>query len=277
VTSLDVGPTDRLFLGYTAVALVTVILAPIDGWLGWVAFHLLTFVAVLLLARGAREGPVGWLHLWYPVLSFPWLYREAGALRHVVVPVDLDAIVRGWDAALFPAWYAIVPPRLPVAVLEGLHAVYFSYYLLLVLPGMVAGRSRRGMVREYVFVLTAVMLAHYVAAVLFPVAGPVALRPEVMPSGWLFVPLMDHLYGAFDRGGLAFPSTHAAAALIAGVYAARFFPRRRAAFAIWVLVILVSTVLCSYHYTVDTLAGVVTGAAGLWAGRALWQGRVSGG
>jgi membrane-associated phospholipid phosphatase len=126
-----------------------------------------------------------------------------------------------------------------------------------------------------VFILTLVMLAHYVLAVLFPVSGPVALRHEVMQPGWAFIPLMERLYGAFDRGGLAFPSTHAAAALIAGVYAARFFPRRRLALSVWVLVILVSTVLCAYHYTVDTLAGLATGAAGLAAGRWLWQRRGS--
>lgn len=273
---LGLDLTDRVVLAYTGAALVTVVAASVPGGPRWAAFHLLVAVGVVLLARGTRDsraGLAGWLHLWYPVLLLPWLYREAGALRHLVIPRDLDPLVARWDAALFPAWYATVPPRLPVAALELLHAGYFSYYLLLTLPGMLAGRRREAIVREYVFVLTLVMLVHYVAAVLYPVSGPVALRHEVMQPGWVFIPLMDRLYGAFDRGGLAFPSTHAAAALIAGVYSARFFPRRRLAFAAWLLVILVSTVLCAYHYTVDTLAGLATGAAGLWAGRRVWRRR----
>lgn len=272
-TGLGLDLTDRIVLVYTGAALVTVVAASVPGWPWWAAFHLLVAAGVALLARRPRTGLAGWLHLWYPVLLLPWLYREAGVLRHLVIPRDLDPVVAGWDAALFPPWYLTLPPRLPVVALELLHAAYFSYYLLLTLPGMLAGRRRPGRAREYVFVLTLVMLAHYVAAALFPVSGPVAARREVMPEGWSFIPLMERLYGAFDRGGLAFPSTHAAAALVAGAYAARFFPRRRLAFAAWVLVILGSTVLCAYHYTVDTLAGVLTGAAGLWAGRAAWRAR----
>ncbi len=266
-----IGLTDWIVLGYDLLALAAVAVSPLPGRAGWISFHLLVLAAVPLLAW-SRRGRLGeWLHLWYPVLLLPWLYGEAGALRHLFVPADLDPLIAGWDRALFPEWYLTVPPRLPVAVLEILHASYFSYYLLLTLPGLLAGRRRRELVREYVFVLTLVMLAHYVLALALPVSGPVGLRYGEMPEGWLFIPLMNHLYGAFDRGGLAFPSTHAAAALIAGVYAARFFPRRRLVFAVWVLGIVVSTVLCTYHYTLDAMVGLVTGAGGLAAARALWH------
>lgn len=265
--------TDRIVLAYDGLALVAVAVSPPGRRSGWIAFHLAVLAAVPLLARFRARPALGWLHLWYPVLLLPWLYQEAGALRHLFVARDLDRLVAAWDAALFPAWYLTVPPRLPVAALEALHAVYFSYYLLLTLPGMLAGRRREGAVREYVFVLTLAMLAHYVLALALPVSGPVALRAGVMPRGWLFIPLMNHLYGAFDRGGLAFPSTHVAAALVAGVYAALFYPRRRRLFGLWVLAIAVSTVLCTYHYTLDAVAGLGTGTVGLVAGRALWRAR----
>jgi hypothetical protein len=121
--------TDRVVLGYTGVALVTVVASEVPGGPWWAAFHVLVLVGIALLARAPRAGPAGWLHLWYPVLLLPWLYREAGALRHLVIRRDLDPLVARWDAALFPAWYATLPPRLPVAALELLHAGYFSYYL----------------------------------------------------------------------------------------------------------------------------------------------------
>ncbi len=264
-------PADWIVLGYDLLALAAVGASPLPGRSGWIALHLMVLVAIPLLAKHRHGRLAEWLHLWYPVLLLPWLYGEAGALRHLFVSADLDALVAGWDRALFPAWYLTVPPRLPVAVLEGLHAIYFSYYLLLTLPGMLAARRLRGLVREYVFVLILVMFAHYVLALAFPVSGPVALRHGEMPAGWLFIPLMNHLYGAFDRGGLAFPSTHVAAALVAGFYAGRLYPRRRVLYALWVLGIAVSTVLCSYHYTLDAVVGLATGAAGLAAASALWR------
>ncbi len=200
------GPTDRVVLAYDVLALVAVTASSIAQRADWIAFHLVVLAAVPLLAVARRGRIAAWLHLWYPVLLLPWLYQEAGALRHLVVASDLDRLVGGWDAALFPAWYLTVPPRLPVAALEALHATYFSYYLLLTLPGLVAGRRREPAVREYVFVLTAVMLAHYVLALALPVSGPVPFRHAVMPRGWLFIPMMERLYGAFDRGAWPFPA-----------------------------------------------------------------------
>ena len=265
------GPADWVVLGYDLLALAAVAASSLPGRGRWIGFHLLVLAAVPVLAT-VRSGRFGeWLHLWYPVLLLPWLYGEAGALRHLFVAADLDPLIAGWDGALFPPWYLTLPPRLPVAALEALHAVYFSYYLLLTLPGMLVARARREIVREYVFVLTLVMLAHFLLALALPVSGPVALRHGVMPGGWLFIPLMNHLYGAFDRGGLAFPSTHAAAALVAGFYAGRLYPRRRLLFALWVLGIAASTVLCTYHYTLDAVVGLATGAAGLAAGQLVWR------
>lgn len=233
-------------------------------WQALAALHLLLVPAVWILAGAgrSREGSLAhFLHLGYPLALLLALYPEAGALRHLIVPWDLDPLVAGWDDLLFPGRiHATVPPRLPVAVLELLHGVYFSYYLLLPLPAL-ALWSRRAYAEmsAYVAVLTHCMLAHYAFSLLFPVSGPVALRAEVMPEGFLFLPLMERIYEGFDRGGVAFPSTHAAVTVIAGFFAARLFPRLRWLFALLAVGILVSTVLCTYHYSIDTAAGVLTG------------------
>jgi membrane-associated phospholipid phosphatase len=66
--------------------------------------------------------------------------------------------------------------------------------------------------------------------------------------------------GAFDRGGLAFPSTHVVAAMLAAFFAGRrFFPRAAWAYALWFAAIAASTVVCGYHYPIDVAAGLVTG------------------
>lgn len=255
---------DRAVLIYdlAVLALLATVGRGLPSWPWRVALHLLLVPAVWALARRSREGSlVHFCRLVYPLALLTCLYPEVGVLRHLIVPLDLDPLVAGWDSLLFPGRiHATVPPLLPVAVLELLHAAYFSYYLLLPLPALVLWR--RGAYAEmssYVSTLTGCMLAHYAFGILFPVSGPVALRAAVMPEGFLFLPLMDRIYAGFDRGGAAFPSTHAAVAVIAGYCAARLFPRLRWLFAILVAAILVSTVLCTYHYAIDTAAGVLTG------------------
>ena len=98
-----------------------------------------------------------------------------------------------------------------------------------------------------------------------------------MPEGALFLPLMNAIYLAFDRGGLAFPSTHVAASVVAGWFAGRrFFPQATGRYALWVAAISASTVICGYHYPIDVAAGLVTGGACLAVVRGLERPKAAG-
>ena len=274
------NPTDRLLVTYTLGVAALVGIAGVGGGGGGggtshlplAALHLaLAAFAVVLgrLDRGASRPGWRWLHRWLPVLALPWLYDAAGRLRHILVAHDLDAWIARADAWIFPGRWYLAGARWPLPALELAHAVYFSYYLLLFVPALVVERRRqleRREVDRYLHALTATLLAHYALNFLLPVAGPLADRARDMPAGALFLPLMDAIYFAFDRGGLAFPSTHVAASVVAGWFAGRsFFPRAGAAFAVWVTAISASTVICGYHYPIDALAGLATGGACLAA------------
>ena len=77
--------------------------------------------------------------------------------------------------------------------------------------------------------------------------------------------------GRFDRGGLAFPSTHVVASMVCAWFAGRvFFPRAWPAYALWFTAIAASTVVCGYHYPIDVLAGLLSG--GLFVALAARQG-----
>lgn len=262
-------PTDWLCLAYHLGLFLLLASAGPAGrlavWRGWAVAHLATLAAIVWLAtRPSLPPALALLRRWYPVLSLLWLYGEVGALRHLVVPADLDPLFAAWDAAIFHGEPHLALPRaLPAWALEALHGVYASYYLLLFVPGLLAMRRAPGAVRRYVAVLNAAMLAHYLVGILVPVSGPVARRPEVIPPGELFIPMMDALYALFDRGGMAFPSTHVAASVIAAAFAGRWFPRARGLFWALAAAIAFSTVACCYHYAIDTVAGAMTGALAL--------------
>jgi len=211
--------------------------------------------------RGGEGSFFRFAHRWLPVVALAWLYGWAGEMRGLVLGGDLDPMVEGWDEALFPGHWHAWGARLPLPLVELAHAVYFSYYLILFVPALAVGRRAAREVDRLLFWLTAAMLAHYAANLFFPVAGPLATRAATMPTGVVFVPLMDALYGRFDRGGLAFPSTHVVASMVCAWFAGRvFFPRAWPAYALWFAAIAASTVVCGYHYPVDVLAGLVTGA-----------------
>lgn len=254
------GRADVVVLAYDLFVLALLLATRPAGWATLAAAHAGLAAAVPLLARAAARGgsAVVFAHRWYPLVLFLAFYPEAGALRNVLFP-DRDALVVAWDDALFPGrWYATLPARLPLAASELVHAAYASYYLLLFLPALLAARRQPRLADAYVFAVTLAMLAHYAASFLFPTAGP-AGAGSPPPQGGAFGTLVALAYRGFDRGGLAFPSTHAVAAVVAGVHAARMYPPLGAGFAALVAAILASTVLGGFHYPVDTAAGLVSG------------------
>jgi membrane-associated phospholipid phosphatase len=273
------APADRVVLAYAALVLALVLWSRPPRWPLLALAQLALLAAVGLVARRARRpAPGAWrfVHRWYPVMLLLVLYPQAGALRHLLVASDFDAMVLRWEDALFPGrWWATVPPRLSLAGREAVYAAYFSYYLLLFLPALLAQRRARTRVDEYVGVLTFTLLLHFAASFVFPVGGPL-LERAATPARGLFGALVALAYRFFDRGGLAFPSTHVAAAVVAAWYGARLYPGRRWLYALWAAAITASTVLGAFHYTVDAAAGLLTGGACLAAGTAWWRRKARG-
>jgi membrane-associated phospholipid phosphatase len=228
---------------------------------------------VLLVARLAREARPGWrfAHTWLPMAAMLPFYEEAGLLRHVVRPADLDAQLVALELRLLgQPYYTSLAAHLGVGQLESWHALYMSYYLLLILPALLAWARRLARVREYVFAVCFTFLLHYAFSTVVPVSGPASLREGLMPAGVLVIPLMNAVHLAGSRGGMAFPSTHVAASLVAAAYGGTWFRRVRWPFLAWLALISASTVVCTYHYVLDVLVGLATGAACLAVARRLW-------
>jgi membrane-associated phospholipid phosphatase len=267
--------TDKVILLYLGTIIIHAIISMnrlpstswYDGWRLHVGVNLLIAVGILLLAGLTHKRNSTWLrftHTFYPVFLLIWLYPETGLLRHTVIPNDLDAVVLRWNRALFLGdWYQTIPTRLNLFWLEVFHGAYFLYYISLGLFAMLAYRRQVPLVYEYLFVLITAMLLQNWVVILFPAAGPVPLRPEVIPQGVVFIPVMNWIYRNLDNGGGAFPSLHSSAALIVVWYGTRFFPTRKLPLFLFLGLVLISTVVGSFHYPIDTVSGMVTGTLAL--------------
>ena len=270
-------PVDSAVLIYNFTITLHILISAekLPDWHFLLMIHAAIFAGITLLAvaDGDNSSPLlVWLKVLYPVMLLGWFYPEVGLLRHTIIPHDLDPMLIRWELYIFPGeLYISIPKSLNLLSLEILHAAYFSYYFLGFVPLIIAWKLRRGRIGEYLFVGCSSMFIHYWICILFPAAGPILIREEIMPSGILFIPIMDFIYSsAINQGGAAFPSTHAAAAVIAGWYSVQWFPKLKWFFITVVLLILISTVACTFHYTIDTIAGTLTGFAALFGLKKLY-------
>ena len=257
---------DKLVASYGAIVAV-VALTRTDvtpGNWGIAAGHLL-MVLLAFLVRRPGLGKVGQvLGDVYPLLLLAPLYMALDVLQGPSTPPVHDAIVQGWERALFGGMPSVeLWQRYPSAFLSTLlHGAYWAYYLIVPTPVIFfAIRGDRVAVRRAILIELGTFLFCYLWFVFFPVAGPYYTFPR--PTGWMVDnPTARLVYATLASGGsygAAFPSSHVAATTSA-VIAAWLGSRRLGYFLmIPALLLAIGTVYCQMHYAVDASAGLLTG------------------
>ncbi|MEO5825863.1 MAG: phosphatase PAP2 family protein [Gemmatimonadales bacterium] len=217
------------------------------------------------LCAHAADAPAGrFLRAYYPVILLLGLYSALDVLnRFGAVPV-WDAPIMELESTLFggqPArdWWRSAPSTFWSTLL---HAVYFSYYLIVPLPILVfAARQRRQAIERYVDGLMATFLLCYLTYLLFPVAGP--YYEFARPAGAFVANGPARLvYATLERGsayGAAFPSSHVAATVAATVGAWRGSRHLGMILAVPTALLAVGVVYCQMHYAIDSIAGLALG------------------
>jgi membrane-associated phospholipid phosphatase len=256
---------DRLVAGY-GVFIVLVASTRLDQrGMGWVvAAHALLPALAWLATRATDHGVGRMLRGAYPVLLLAGLYSSIDVLNAFGAAPTWDAPLLAIEQGLFgmqPArdWWRAAPSAFWSTVL---HAVYFSYYIVVPLPVAVFLVTRRHAALErYLATVIATFLACYVVYVLAPVAGPYYefARPTGefvanAPARWV--------YAALARGsafGAAFPSSHVAATVAATIGAWDAMPRLGMLLAVPTALLAVGVVYCQMHYVVDSAAGIAVG------------------
>ncbi|MES2306238.1 MAG: phosphatase PAP2 family protein [Gemmatimonadota bacterium] len=256
---------DRLLAGY-GVLVATIALTRITQRGMGLLFAAHLGVALLAwLAAHAPESSTGrFLRTSYPLILLTALYSSIDALNGFGAATTHDGALQRLESSWFGGqpsrdWWRQAPSVFWSTVL---HAVYFSYYLIVPIPALFFLFTRRlAVLEQYLNGVMATYLCCYLCYILFPVAGP--YYEFARPAGSFVANGPARLvYATLARGsafGAAFPSSHVAATVAATVGA--WFGSRRLAMVIAVptAMLAVGVVYCQMHYVIDSVAGVAVG------------------
>jgi membrane-associated phospholipid phosphatase len=202
---------------------------------------------------------------WYPLLIMPFLYWELPFLNTSLWPGRyFDGVIMGWEETIFggqpSATLAMTWSSLLLS--EVLHLAYLSYYFILYFfPAALylAGRTRA--FRETLFAFMVGFTSTYLVFIAFPVQGPRYLFPAPggPPAEGALYALTHAVLESGSSRGAAFPSAHAALAVIALVQALRTLPRAAPLLAIATVGIIIGAVYGGFHYGIDMAAGALFG------------------
>jgi membrane-associated phospholipid phosphatase len=263
-----------------AIALLGIGRLPEAGTLaGLHAAILAVLVSLRWAPRSGAGGLVRFLREWYLVLPIPFLYMEVGHLNRVFHDGFFDRQILDLEAALFGGLPSIILrealPWRPLS--EFLHFCYLSYYWIFPVLGVsLYLRHRFEAFRTCLTVVATTMLSCYLVFILYPVMGPYHALPFVPApgaGGWFFPHLARSAVEAGRSLGTAFPSSHAAVAVVILLCTRRFLRPLFYPYLVITIGIGVGAVYGGFHYAVDILAGALSGfalwKAGLWIDRVL--------
>jgi membrane-associated phospholipid phosphatase len=256
---------DRLLIGYWSLLTVAVLVqrARVEAWPWLVLLHAALIAMIVVLARGRHRWPA--VHAWYPLLLPLLAFHEAAWLH--------DLFVDGWQdrhILAFEAWLFDVPPTVWLqqfrrqSFSEMLQFGYLSYFLFLPFLGFVL--YRRSAREPFYAMIAAAMLANvvcYVIFLVFPTEGPAHtlrhLHTQPIPDGPL-ASLVQLTQRAGTHGN-AFPSAHAAGAMVPAIFAAKYAVRYAPLLFASLALMSVGAVYDRYHYASDMAGGLLIGGA----------------
>ena len=234
---------------------------------------LMAMVAPRLRARG---GAAQFLADFYALILAVFMYTAIGVLNRAA-GISHDLRVQRWEEAIFGAqlsfdWIRAQPwPWLSWP----LHLAYLSYYLILAaapLGLLVSGRSQAA--RDATVLIMSAFYVCYATFAFFPVAGPRYSLPLAHNAATAVWPARatQQLLNAAGAWGTAFPSSHVAAALVAGLAAWRSWRPLGAVLFPAAVALALGTVYGQFHYAIDALAGALVAGA-VWSARGLLLGQ----
>ena len=274
-------PVDYLLFGFCAlmISLSLSFYNYLNQPMHFIVSDIIILIALIVLIsrEDRRFGSFNFLlHSWFPVISLSVFYIQATAYDNLIFSETFDPLLQTWEHCLFGgADHFAGFPGNHLFIDELFHFFYFSYYLILFVPGLFIYSKRLRTFRKMIYVLTLMMLIHFAFFIIFPGDGPIASHDKLFNDGICFIPLMKFIYDVGgEQGGGAFPSTHVAATVLISLYTISEFRWRAWPILIFTIGVMIATVYCSYHYIIDALAGALTGTLFYFSGNYLIANRI---
>ncbi|MCH8023732.1 MAG: phosphatase PAP2 family protein [Candidatus Marinimicrobia bacterium] len=265
---------DRLLIAYL---LLTFTVSFVGSYFGplYLLMALMHLVLVYLVLRLSAMDPakpyiavVRWLYpllflapLHYEIDFLAWLFHGGEYYDHLVLAAE------GW---LFGG-----PPHKYLADLlhgpfwrELFHLLYLVSYPLLA-GGLIlawwrdkvwTGPGATPDYPRYAFILLGGFLSYLIIFILFPVEGPLDDRFLRFHEQGLIGPLIDFLNRAGHSRGGALPSFQVGGLVISYLLWRPTKPAVRYGLIALILAITISTTYGAFHYALDAVAGLITGA-----------------
>ncbi|HAF28003.1 MAG TPA: phosphoesterase [Bacteroidales bacterium] len=224
---------------------------------------LLTLIFLLVKVEDSKNLLLQFFRNFYPLLFLGFFYSETDYYNNFLFEnldiflVHIENKIIGTQLALefskqipFP-WFS-----------EIMHFGYFSYYVMtLGIPLLFYIKARRHF-EKAMFIIILSFCFYYILFILLPSIGPqfyFPLNQQSVPEGYLFSKMMNIIIELAETQTGAFPSSHVGLAMIYILLAVKYF-KRVLFFLMPLTVILVfSTVYLKAHYTIDIIAGAITG------------------
>ncbi len=237
------------------------------------------------------------LHRWYLYPAVIFVYMEIDLMIRPIHPVDYDSMLIAIDQWIFgvnPTQW-IMQFANPVLT-EILQVAYFSYYLLFILVGVEAYRSRgpRDFDRAGFLIVFGFFLS-YLGYFLLPAVGPrftlhdFSRLSEELPGLLLTEPMRQFINtgGGVLPGAInpietvhrdVFPSGHTQLSLVCLYLAYSLKLRTRYLITVIVTLLIISTVYLRYHYVIDLAGGALFFVLTIMLGHHIekWWNRVKG-
>jgi membrane-associated phospholipid phosphatase len=265
-------PVDRLvatYLTFTTILILCRWEFTLENLL-LLGMHALVGVLIFLFTKIGETEKIGRvLHTIYPLLLLPTLYTELGVLtmqRDLGSTFERDAVVQGWDAAVFGGqvsydWIRDAPSVFWSGVL---HLAYMAYYpIILAGPLLLLIQGRPSQAQHVIFTTILAFVVCYVVFALYPVAGPnYAFEHPTGPAREVWsARLVYGLLGTGSSFGTAFPSSHVAATVAANIALWREWRALALAVVVPTILLVIGTVYCQMHYGIDAAVGLCIGIA----------------
>ena len=270
-------PVDWAILTYNITILIFLSLAGSkiteSGYFTLIHLLIIGWIFSLSWSNGIKKTKLNqWLRTWYPIFVLIWFIPEIALFQKFYALRNFDAEVLLVETTLFPErYYFTMPLELGLIALEVFHGILTSFFVLLIIPIWLARKKSGLIIKEYVFVIAFSIISHLWITLLLPVKGPSGLRLELFPEGTFFIPIVNFITKSYFQSGGTVSSLFVTIGVIIVAYISELFPKVHRLMILWLFLLLISTVICTFHYSVSAMAGMLTGLLFLAGGKKLYE------